>query len=172
MHSRGGIEIDGVNIANLGLHDLRPRMSVVPQTPFLFSGSIRLNLDPFTKQSDMCMWDALEAVQMKGHVQALPDGLDALVTEGGGNLSVGQRQLLCLARAVLQRSRILVMDEATANIDEHTDALIQDVVRTSFKGKTVIMVAHRLNTVIDCDQVVVLSEGRVAEAGHPHLLLQ
>ncbi|CAM9886717.1 unnamed protein product [Scytosiphon promiscuus] len=164
--------IDGVNISKVGLHDLRPRMSVVPQTPFLFSGSMRLNLDPFTKQSDVHMWAALEAVQMKDYVQSLPGGLDAPVAEGGGNLSVGQRQLLCLARAVLQRSQILVMDEATANIDQHTDSLIQDVVRTSFKGKTVIMVAHRLNTVIDCDQVVVLSEGSVVEAGHPHLLLE
>eukprot|EP00752_Nemacystus_decipiens_P006704 g6027.t1 len=169
---RGAIEIDDVDISTVGLHDLRPRMSVVPQTPFLFSGSMRLNLDPFAKQSDVHMWDALEAVQMKEYVQALPGGLDAPVSEGGGNLSVGQRQLLCLARAVLQRSQVLVMDEATANIDQHTDSLIQDVVRTSFKGKTVIMVAHRLNTVIDCDQVVVLSEGSVVEAGHPHLLLQ
>eukprot|EP00752_Nemacystus_decipiens_P006715 g6038.t1 len=169
---RGSIEIDGVDISTVGLHDLRPRMSVVPQTPFLFSGSMRLNLDPFARQSDVDMWAALEAVQMEDYVLSLPGGLDAPVSEGGGNLSVGQRQLLCLARAVLQRSQILVMDEATANIDQHTDSLIQDVVRTSFKGKTVIMVAHRLNTVIDCDQVVVLSEGGVVEAGHPHLLLQ
>ncbi|CAM9253787.1 unnamed protein product, partial [Hapterophycus canaliculatus] len=169
---RGRIEIDGVSIADVGLHDLRPRMSIVPQTPFLFSGSIRLNLDPFNKQCDVHMWAALEAVQMKGYVQALPGGLDARVAEGGNNLSVGQRQLLCLARAVLRRSQILVMDEATANIDECTDSLIQDVVRRSFKGKTVIMVAHRLQTVIDCDQVVVLSEGRLVEAGHPHFLLQ
>ncbi|CAM9972835.1 unnamed protein product, partial [Ectocarpus sp. 12 AP-2014] len=169
---RGGIEIDGVDISRVGLHDLRPKMSVVPQTPFLFSGSMRLNLDPFAKQSDAQMWASLEAVQMKTYVQSLAGGLDAPVAEGGGNLSVGQRQLLCLARAVLQRSQILVMDEATANIDQHTDSLIQDVVRTSFKGKTVIMVAHRLNTVIDCDQVVVLSEGSVVEAGHPHVLLQ
>ncbi|CBN77890.1 multidrug resistance-associated protein-like protein [Ectocarpus siliculosus] len=169
---RGGIEIDGVDISKVGLHDLRPRMSVVPQTPFLFSGSMRLNLDPFGKQSDAHMWASLEAVQMKTYVQSLAGGLDAPVAEGGGNLSVGQRQLLCLARAVLQRSQILVMDEATANIDQHTDSLIQDVVRTSFKGKTVIMVAHRLNTVIDCDQVVVLSEGSVVEAGHPHVLLR
>ncbi|CAM9122833.1 unnamed protein product, partial [Ectocarpus sp. 4 AP-2014] len=169
---RGGIEIDGVDISKVGLHDLRPRMSVVPQTPFLFSGSMRLNLDPFGKQSDIHMWASLEAVQMKTYVQSLAGGLDAPVAEGGGNLSVGQRQLLCLARAVLQRSQILVMDEATANIDQHTDSLIQDVVRSSFKGKTVIMVAHRLNTVIDCDQVVVLSEGSVVEAGHPHVLLR
>ncbi|CAM9167469.1 unnamed protein product, partial [Hapterophycus canaliculatus] len=168
----GGIKIDGVDISTVGLHDLRRRMSVVPQTPFLFSGSMRLNLDPFAEKSDPQMWAALEAVQMKGHVQALPGGLDGHVAEGGSNLSVGQRQLLCLARAVLQRSQILVMDEATANIDEHTDSLIQDVVRTSFKGKTVIMVAHRLNTVIDCDQVVVISEGSIVEEGHPHLLLQ
>ncbi|CAM9122992.1 unnamed protein product [Ectocarpus sp. 4 AP-2014] len=169
---RGSIEIDGVDISKVGLHDLRPRMSVVPQTPFLFSGSMRLNLDPFAKQSDAQMWASLEAVQMKTYVQSLAGGLDAPVAEGGGNLSVGQRQLLCLARAVLQRSQILVMDEATANIDQHTDSLIQDVVRSSFKGKTVIMVAHRLNTVIDCDQVVVLSEGSVVEAGHPHVLLR
>eukprot|EP00903_Cladosiphon_okamuranus_P016201 g14950.t2 len=169
---RGAIEIDGLDISTLGLHDLRPRMSVVPQTPFLFSGSMRLNLDPFAKQSDVHMWDALEAVQMKNYVLSLPGGLDAPVSEGGGNLSVGQRQLLCLARAVLQRSQILVMDEATANIDQHTDSLIQDVVRKSFQGKTVIMVAHRLNTVIDCDQIVVLSEGSVVEAGHPNRLLK
>ncbi|CAM9713918.1 unnamed protein product [Discosporangium mesarthrocarpum] len=167
----GTILIDGVDTSQVGLHDLRPRLSVIPQTPFLFSGSVRLNLDPFYSHTDAEIWSSLEAVQMKDHIAEQLGGLDAAITEGGQNLSVGQRQLLCLARAVLQRSQILVMDEATANIDQKNDSLIQDAVRTEFQGRTVVMIAHRLNTIIDCDQVIVLVDGKVVESGHPHELL-
>mmetsp|Transcript_30166 Transcript_30166/g.39742 ORF Transcript_30166/g.39742 Transcript_30166/m.39742 type:complete len:1367 (-) Transcript_30166:180-4280(-) len=167
------LEIDGSDISELGLHDLRLKMSVIPQTPFLFSGTIKENLDPFNRiENENEMWEALEAVQMAAPIRQLPKRLEALVAESGGNWSVGQRQLLCLARALLARNRILVMDEATANIDLETDNLIQQAVRTKFKGCTVIMIAHRLHTVIDCDKILVLGSGKVIEYASPHELLQ
>jgi len=166
------LTIDGVETSGLGLHDLRLRMSVIPQTPFLFSGTVRENLDPFDKiEDDGEFWSALAAVRLDGAVKA-QGGLGASVAEGGGNWSVGQRQLLCLGRALLARHRVLVLDEATANVDLETDGLIQDAVRTKFQGCTVIMIAHRLHTVIDCDQILVLGDGRVVEQGAPHTLLQ
>lgn len=168
---QGSVEIDGIKTYDIGLHELRSRLSVIPQSPFLFSGSVRLNLDPFNKYSDLEVWNALECVQMKIFVQELPGGLSALISESGGNLSVGQRQLLCLARAILQRSRVLVMDEATANVDVGTDAMIQSAVRTQFASCTVVMIAHRLRTIIDCQKVIVLDAGKVVEQGHPYTLL-
>jgi len=169
----GKLEIDGYDISELGLHDLRLKMSVIPQTPFLFAGTIKQNLNPFSSPiEEEKMWAALEAVQMANPIRSLPDGLDTQVAESGGNWSVGQRQLLCLARALLAQNRILVMDEATANIDLGTDNLIQEAVRTKFKDCTVIMIAHRLRTVIDCDKILVLGSGRVVEFGSPFELLE
>jgi ATP-binding cassette subfamily C (CFTR/MRP) protein 4 len=137
--SKGFIAIDGIKTCEVGLHELRPRLSVIPQTPFLFSGTFRQNLDPFLKRSDAQIWAALEAVQLSAYIAAQPGGLSTLMTENGGNLSSGQRQLVCLARAILQRSTVLVLDEATANIDVQTDQLISSAIRANFKGCTVIM---------------------------------
>jgi ABC-type multidrug transport system fused ATPase/permease subunit len=162
----GAIEVDGVDIATLGLDDLRSRLAIIPQDPTLFSGPLRYNLDPQKAHADEALWRALERVQLGAAVRAL-GGLDAPLTEGGDNLSVGQRQLLCMARARLRQARVLVLDEATASVDVQTDAMIQTMVREAFKGTTVLIVAHRINTILDCDRVMVLDQGRVAEFGSP-----
>eukprot|EP00550_Attheya_septentrionalis_P002538 CAMPEP_0198285332 /NCGR_PEP_ID=MMETSP1449-20131203/4662_1 /TAXON_ID=420275 /ORGANISM="Attheya septentrionalis, Strain CCMP2084" /LENGTH=1282 /DNA_ID=CAMNT_0043982737 /DNA_START=271 /DNA_END=4119 /DNA_ORIENTATION=+ len=169
----GTIEIGGANVATMGLHKLRTGMSVIPQVPVLFSGStVRENLDPFHAFSIEELHAALEDVQMKEAILVdLPDGLDSVVAEGGSNFSVGQRQLLCLARAILSKSRILVLDEPTANVDSRTDELLQQSVSKSFQGATILSVAHRLDTVIDSDRILVLGNGQVLEYGSPADLL-
>jgi len=169
----GKIEIDGVDIANVGLHDLRPKMSVIPQTPFLFSGTLRQNLDPFSDYSDEQIWSAIDACGAitRKTVEHMGGGLAGIVEDNGNNFSVGERQLLCLARAVLTRNKLVILDEATASLDNETDAAVQEAIRTSFAKSTVIIIAHRLQTVMDCEQLVVMSHGKVVEAGHPHLLL-
>ncbi|CAM9405941.1 unnamed protein product [Chrysoparadoxa australica] len=168
------ITVDGVSISDVGLHELRSRMSVLPQQAFLFSGTLRQNIDPFKRYSDGDMLHALEVVHMKDYVLQQEGGLDAMLAEAGSNLSAGQKQLLCLARVILQRNRVLVMDEATANIDLQTDRLIHHAIKDHCKdiGATTLIVAHRLKTVIDCDQVIVLGAGKVLESGHPHELLE
>jgi len=168
----GAILVDGVDISTLGLHKLRTKMSVIPQTPVLFSGcTIRENLDPFGKYDEGVIRRALEDVQMMKAIDDLPDGLDSVVSEGGSNFSVGQRQLICLARAILRKNKILVLDEPTANVDSRTDELLQQAVGKSFSGATVIAVAHRLDTVIDYDRILVLGKGEVLEYGSPRELL-
>ncbi|XP_077867141.1 ATP-binding cassette sub-family C member 4-like [Saccoglossus kowalevskii] len=168
----GTIKIDGVDISSLGLHDLRSKVSIIPQDPMLFTGPLRKNLDPFTEHSDAELWQSLEQVQLKSAVEDLVGGLEAELADSGSNLSVGQRQLVCLARAILLNNRILIMDEATANVDPRTDALIQETIRNRFQHCTVLTIAHRLNTVMDSDRILVMSNGRVAEFDEPHLLLQ
>lgn len=168
--SQGRILIDGVDTSRMGLSDLRSALSIIPQEPVLFRGSIRKNLDPFREFSDDTVWDALEKAEIKSLVKRLPSGLDTDVHDGGSNFSVGQRQLLCLARAVLKKSRILLMDEATASVDVTTDALIQRTVRSTFADATVLTIAHRLGTVMDCDRIIVLESGRVVEFDSPSLL--
>jgi ABC-type multidrug transport system fused ATPase/permease subunit len=153
------------------LDDLRAKLSIIPQDPVIFSGTIRYNLDPFSLYSDDAIWDALEAVQMKSVVEKLPEGLQTKIAEYGGNFSVGEGQLICVARAILKPSKILFVDEATANVDKRTDELIQNVLRTKFKDRTLITIAHRLNTIIDYDRIVVMNEGKVAEFGKPLELL-
>nr|UTK61406.1 ABCC4 [Hyphantria cunea] len=168
----GDIIIDGRETSQLGLHELRSQISIIPQEPVLFSGTMRHNLDPFDEYPDQVLWRALEEVEMKEAVQDLPAGLSSRMSEGGGNFSVGQRQLVCLARAIVRRNRLLVLDEATANVDPQTDALIQTTIRDKFAECTVLTIAHRLHTVMDSDKVLVMDAGRMVEFDHPHILLQ
>ncbi|XP_055375264.1 probable multidrug resistance-associated protein lethal(2)03659 [Condylostylus longicornis] len=170
-YNDGKIEIDGRDTNQLGLHDLRSKISIIPQEPVLFSGTMRYNLDPFNEYSDEKLWAALEEVKLKQAVSELLHGLQSKISEGGANFSVGQRQLVCLARAILRENKILVMDEATANVDPQTDFLIQATIRTKFADCTVLTIAHRLHTVMDSDKVLVMDAGHVVEFGHPYKLL-
>ncbi|XP_005144314.2 ATP-binding cassette sub-family C member 3 isoform X1 [Melopsittacus undulatus] len=169
--AKGEIKIDGVKIAEIGLHDLRSRLTIIPQDPVLFSGTLRMNLDPFNKYSDEEIWKALELSHLKRFVSSQPSMLDYECSEGGENLSVGQRQLVCLARALLRKTRILILDEATAAIDLETDDLIQMTIRTQFEDCTVLTIAHRLNTIMDYTRVLVLDNGTVAEFDTPANLI-
>ncbi|KAI4371822.1 hypothetical protein MLD38_010126 [Melastoma candidum] len=168
---RGRILIDGCDIAKFGLKDLRKVLGIIPQSPVLFSGTVRFNLDPFTEHNDADLWEALERAHLKDVIRRNSLGLDAEVSEAGENFSVGQRQLLSLARALLRRSKILVLDEATAAVDVRTDALIQKTIREEFKSCTMLIIAHRLNTIIDCDRILLLDSGRVLEYDTPEGLL-
>uniref|UniRef100_A0A2I2ZE56 Multidrug resistance-associated protein 1 n=1 Tax=Gorilla gorilla gorilla TaxID=9595 RepID=A0A2I2ZE56_GORGO len=170
--AEGEIIIDGINIAKIGLHDLRFKITIIPQDPVLFSGSLRMNLDPFSQYSDEEVWTSLELAHLKDFVSALPNKLDHECAEGGENLSVGQRQLVCLARALLRKTKILVLDEATAAVDLETDDLIQSTIRTQFEDCTVLTIAHRLNTIMDYTRVIVLDKGEIQEYGSPSDLLQ
>ncbi|KAJ2946364.1 hypothetical protein O0L34_g12402 [Tuta absoluta] len=168
----GEIIIDDRETSTLGLHELRSQISIIPQEPVLFSGTMRHNLDPFDEYPDQVLWRALEEVELKEAVMELPAGLSSRMSEGGGNFSVGQRQLVCLARAIVRRNRLLVLDEATANVDPQTDALIQTTIRNKFAECTVLTIAHRLHTVMDSDKVLVMDAGQMVEFDHPHILLQ
>uniref|UniRef100_A0A803QEB7 ABC-type xenobiotic transporter n=1 Tax=Cannabis sativa TaxID=3483 RepID=A0A803QEB7_CANSA len=168
---KGRIMIDGCDISKLGLTDLRKILSIIPQSPILFSGTVRFNLDPFCEHNDADLWEALEKAHLKDVIRRNPFGLDAEVLEGGENFSVGQRQLMSLARAVLRRSKILVLDEATSAVDVGTDALIQKTIREGFKSCTMLIIAHRLNTIIDSDRILVLDAGQVLEYDSPETLL-
>ncbi|KAI9335777.1 P-loop containing nucleoside triphosphate hydrolase protein [Obelidium mucronatum] len=167
----GQIIIDGIPTLSMGLKDLRSRLSIIPQDPILFSGTVRLNLDPFLEHDDQELWSALEASGLKEAVVEMEGGLDAAVNAGGDNLSVGQRQLMCLARAILRRSAVVVLDECTANVDLETDHQIQKTLRETMKDATIFTIAHRLNTVIDSDRILVLDNGEVAEFDSPAVLL-
>ncbi|KAK7067583.1 Canalicular multispecific organic anion transporter 1, partial [Halocaridina rubra] len=168
----GNITLDNINIANIGLHDLRSRLTIIPQDPVLFSGTLRMNLDPFEQYSDDRVWSALELSHLKEFVSGLASGLQYEVSEGGDNLSVGQRQLVCLARALLRKTRVLILDEATAAVDLETDALIQDTIRREFSDCTVLTIAHRLNTIMDSTRVLVLDRGEIKEFDAPDALLK
>ncbi|ALC47338.1 CG4562 [Drosophila busckii] len=170
-YNEGAILIDRRDTNDIGLHDLRSKISIIPQEPVLFSGTMRYNLDPFDEYSDAKLWESLEEVKLKEVVAELPSGLMSKISEGGTNFSVGQRQLVCLARAILRENRILVMDEATANVDPQTDALIQTTIRNKFRECTVLTIAHRLHTVMDSDKVLVMDAGRAVEFGSPFELL-
>ncbi|XP_046728808.1 ATP-binding cassette sub-family C member 9 isoform X2 [Silurus meridionalis] len=159
----GKIIIDGIDICKLPLQTLRSRLSIILQDPVLFSGSIRFNLDPECTCTDDRLWEALEIAQLKNMVKALPGGLDAIVTEGGENFSVGQRQLFCLARAFVRKSSILIMDEATASIDMATENILQKVVMTAFADRTVVTVAHLVSSIVEAEQVLVFSSGILVE---------
>ncbi|XP_028790570.1 ABC transporter C family member 8-like [Neltuma alba] len=170
--ARGDIRIDGIRILPMGLKDLRMKLSIIPQEPTLFKGSIRTNLDPLGLYSDDEIWKALEKCQLKATVINLPNLLDSSVSDEGENWSLGQRQLFCLGRVLLKRNRILVLDEATASIDSATDTILQRVIRQEFAGCTVITVAHRVPTVIDSDMIMVLSYGKVMEYDEPSKLME
>jgi ATP-binding cassette, subfamily C (CFTR/MRP), member 1 len=165
----GSITVDGINIASLGLHTLRKSIQSIPQDPVLFSGTIRDNLDLQRDHSDDEIWSILAQIGFKEFVSCQSQQLDALVEENGDNLSVGQRQLLCLGRALLANPYIMIMDEATASLDEESDQMIQNCIKMF--PNTVISIAHRLNTVIDFDRVLVLQNGVVVDYDIPHNLL-
>ncbi|NWH79683.1 MRP4 protein, partial [Piaya cayana] len=168
----GRIWIDKYLTSELGLHDLRKKISIIPQEPVLFTGTMRKNLDPFNEYTDEELWNALEEVQLKEVVEDLPNKMETQLAESGSNFSVGQRQLVCLARAVLKKNRILIIDEATANVDPRTDEFIQKTIREKFAHCTVLTIAHRLNTIIDSDRIMVLDAGRLKQYGEPYILLQ
>ncbi|VVC32358.1 Hypothetical protein CINCED_3A013682 [Cinara cedri] len=170
--NEGSIIIDNLDINKLGLHELRSKLSIIPQEPVLFSGTMRKNLDPFDEYPDHSLWNALGEVELKDAIEDLPGGLNSKMSEGGSNFSVGQRQLVCLARAIVRNNKILVLDEATANVDPQTDALIQNTIRNKFRMCTVLTIAHRLNTVMDSDKVLVMDAGTMVEFDHPYNLLK
>ncbi|OMO85156.1 hypothetical protein COLO4_21734 [Corchorus olitorius] len=169
--SEGQIIIDDLDISTIGLHDLRSRLGIIPQDPTLFSGSIRYNLDPLSEHNDYEIWEVLEKCQLREAVQGKEEGLNSLVVHDGSNWSVGQRQLICLGRALLKRSRILVLDEATASIDSTTDSIVQRIIRKEFLDCTVITVAHRIPTVMDCTMVLSISDGKLIEYDEPSKLM-
>lgn len=169
--SRGILRIDGIDISSVPLHVLRSRLGIIPQDPVIFSVTVRFNLDPFDDFTDTEIWSVLESVGMKDAILSLPNKLQESVSDGGGNFSSGQRQLICIARVLLRKPKILVMDEATASVDNDTDALIQDMVRSQFKGCTVLTIAHRLHTVVDSDRIMVLNAGKLEEYDGPNELL-
>jgi ATP-binding cassette subfamily C (CFTR/MRP) protein 4 len=174
--SEGTIEIDGVDLKSVGLHKLRQSIGYIPQSPFLLVGSVRENLDVFGKRTDDEIWEVLREVQMDAKIREHPDELDQIISDSNTVLSVGQKQLMCLARALLQRTKIIVLDEATANIDLQTDNLIQSKLREKFfnnpqDDSTVLIIAHRMVSVIDADRILVMNDGKNKEFDHPFKLL-
>ncbi|XP_054166201.1 ATP-binding cassette sub-family C member 2-like [Oppia nitens] len=167
----GRIVIDGIDIGRLDLPELRSRLTILPQEPIVYTGTVRSNLDPFARHTDPELWSVLERSHLKSYVQSLDGQLDSPISESGDNLSVGQRQLICLARALLRNTRVLILDEATASVDVQTDALIQQTIRQEFRESTVLTIAHRIHTIMDSDRVIVLNNGRVVEFAEPDSLL-
>jgi len=168
----GTILIDDIDVSKIGLHDLRTAISIIPQEPQLFEGTIRQNVDPTGSYDDLQIWTALEQAHLKDYVLSLPAALDGEVREGGSSLSAGQRQLLCFARALLRKSKILVLDEATSAVDLQTDEAVQEIIRgPQFQGVTMLTIAHRLNTIINSDRILVLDCGTVAEFDTPAALM-
>ena len=166
----GDVIIDDVNLNSINLQSCRRAMSVITQNPVLFTGSLRMNLDPFEEHGDTKIWQALQEARLKTVIEKLPNQLSEEIRECGENFSVGERQLLCLARALLKKGKIIVLDEATANVDYKTDQLIQETIRTKCKDCTVIAIAHRLNTIIDYDRVLVVENGGIVGNDKPENL--
>ncbi|XP_059276296.1 ABC transporter C family member 10-like isoform X1 [Lycium ferocissimum] len=170
--TEGMIIIDGLNISTIGIHDLRSSLSIIPQDPTLFSGTVRYNIDPLSEHTDQEIWEVLGKCQLRDVVQQKEGKLDSSVAQDGSNWSMGQRQLFCLGRALLKRRKILVLDEATASIDNATDSIIQKTIRTEFEDCTVITVAHRIPTVMDCTMVLAISDGKLVEYDKPMKLMK
>ncbi|XP_065643858.1 multidrug resistance-associated protein 1-like isoform X2 [Hydra vulgaris] len=168
----GSILIDNVDISTIGLHDLRSRITIIPQNPILYSGTLRFNIDPFDQFNDEEILRVLDICNLKLCASNLESGLLYEILEGGSNLSVGQRQLICLARAVIRNSKVIVLDEATSSVDHETDSFIQEVIRKEFKSSTVLCIAHRLNTILDYDRIIVLRNGQIIEYDSPKVLFQ
>lgn len=171
-NSGGSIEIDGIDISTLGLRDLRQHLAIIPQDPTLFAGTLRQNLDPFSTLPDSSLWQALERAHLKPFISTLPGGLSFEILPNGENFSVGQRSLICLARALLRQTKVLVLDEATAAVDVETDDLIQKTIRKEFADRTILTIAHRIKTVMDSDKILVLEKGEVKEFEAPKKLLK
>ncbi|XP_058074514.1 ABC transporter C family member 3-like [Magnolia sinica] len=168
----GKILIDGLDISTIGLHDLRSRLSIIPQDPTMFQGTLRSNLDPLEEYTDEQIWEALDRCQLGDEVRRKEGKLDSTVVENGENWSMGQRQLVCLVRVILKKSKVLVLDEATASVDTATDNLIQQTLRQQFFGCTVIMIAHRITSALDSDIVLLLDNGLIVEYDSPKKLLE
>lgn len=168
----GSIVIDGVDIASIGLHDLRSKLAIIPQDPTLFKGTIRSNLDPFNEHADLDLWSALRQADLVAADAVMDDHsgrihLDSVVEEEGLNFSLGQRQLMALARALVRGSRIIVCDEATSSVDFETDQKIQKTILEGFRGRTLLCIAHRLKTIIGYDRICVMDQGKIAELDSP-----
>lgn len=166
----GSILIDNENIDNIALPMVRSKISIIPQNPILFSGTLRSNLDPHAEYSDAMLWKILELVHMKETIEKIEFQLECAINEGGTNFSVGERQLLCLARALLRRNKILILDEPTANVDSRTDILMQETIRLQFADCTILTIAHRLDSVLKADKVMVVDDGSVLEFDSPTIL--
>lgn len=170
--TEGSIEIDGIDIASVSLRQLRQSITIIAQEPILFSGTIRDNLDPLGEYSDGQVWNALDDVELKNSICRTKDGLATTITNGGANFSVGQRQLICLARAVLRQNKIVILDEATANVDCETDKIVQRMIDKKFANSTVLAITHRMHTVMSYDKILVMDAGRVVEYDSPRNLLR
>lgn len=174
IDKEGTVLIDGVDIRKIGLHMLRKNIGYIPQSPFIISGTIRENLDPFNEFSDKEVIEYLAKVKLDQYVLKMKEGLMTQTTEGNAQFSTGQKQLICLARAMLLKTKIIVLDEATANVDLETDKFIQEVIKETYSensSATVLVIAHRLATVIDSDRILVMAEGTKKEYNHPFKLL-
>ena len=172
---QGEVIIDDVITSTLNIRALRSSVAVIPQRPFIFNDTLRRNLDPWEEHTDDEIWAVLEKVQLSSTVGSrgsVDEVLQLVITEGGNNLSVGERQLICLARALLQNAKIILLDEATANVDYLTDRMIQDVIRKEMAECTVLTIAHRLDTVLEYDRIMVLEKGEIVEFDQPDVLLQ
>jgi ABC-type multidrug transport system fused ATPase/permease subunit len=168
----GSISIDGVDISRVNIYHLRSRLAIIPQDPTLYSGTLRANLDVFGQYSDEEIMNAVHKGGLTEFVASHPEGLKHEIMEGGSNVSLGERQLVALTRALLRDAKVIVMDEATASVDTHTDAAIQRTIRQNMSTCTLFIIAHRLHTIMDCDRVLVLDKGRVVEYDAPAALLK
>jgi len=166
----GQILIDGVDTKQVGLRDLRQKVAMIPQDPVLFRMSVRDNLDPFSNYTDESIWKCLKLVCMDEEIRKLPGDFSYLCAEGGANFSVGQMQLLCIARAMLQHPGVVMMDEATANVDVVSDEIIQRTIRSHFATATVLTIAHRISTIADSDKIMLFQAGQLVEFGEPRAL--